>query len=238
MHRKKNRKNENNSIQQKSFRIKSYWIRSDPDIFISIKQINTDQIKVIHTDIILSSRLTIIKTWTFCTHKRTIPLSLSHTHTLFLSHTHIHYLSLSHTHIHYLSLSLTYAQLHDWHLFCMFLGNENFHHGIEIITIADYFSLGNRIHSYLTIAPTVAFFDQKLHIALSNHLLTVKLAHWDVDIRYVHTYLHSNSTQSQDFRLFCCFVIFNLWLFPYHLLSFFILSFFLLFFFFYFFLGF
>ena len=64
-----------------------------------------------------------------------------------------------------------------------FSGNENFKHGIEIITIADYFSLGNRIQSYLNIAPIVASLDSDLWIALKNHLVFVKLAHWDSDIR-------------------------------------------------------
>ena len=63
------------------------------------------------------------------------------------------------------------------------IGNENFKHGIEIITIADYFSLGNRVHSYLSIAPTVALFDSDLLVALKDHLISVKLAHWDTDIR-------------------------------------------------------
>ena len=106
------------------------------------------------------------------------------------SFAHLSIISLIHKHMHKSLQIYKYALIFFLNLFYIFLGNENFHHGIEIITIADYFSLGNRIHSYLTIAPTVAFFDQKLHIALSNHLLTVKLAHWDVDIRYVHTYLH------------------------------------------------
>ena len=63
------------------------------------------------------------------------------------------------------------------------IGNENFPHGIEIITIADYFSLGNRNNSYLTIAPAVAILDAELHIALKDHLINVKLSHWDNEIR-------------------------------------------------------
>ena len=59
----------------------------------------------------------------------------------------------------------------------------NFPHGIEIITVADYFSLGNRNNSYLTIAPSVAKLDAELHIALKDHLINIKLAHWDAEIR-------------------------------------------------------
>ena len=67
--------------------------------------------------------------------------------------------------------------------FIKLIGNENFPHGIEIITIADYFSLGNRNNSYLTIAPAVAILDAELHIALKDHLINVKLSHWDNEIR-------------------------------------------------------
>ena len=64
------------------------------------------------------------------------------------------------------------------------IGNENFPHGIEIITIADYFSLGNRNNSYLTIAPAVAILDAELHIALKDHLINVKLSHCDNEMRW------------------------------------------------------
>lgn len=63
-------------------------------------------------------------------------------------------------------------------------GNQNFPNGIEIIGIADYFSLGNRTHSYLDIAPVVAKLDvEKLGDALRHHLHTCKLSHWDETIR-------------------------------------------------------
>ena len=63
-------------------------------------------------------------------------------------------------------------------------GNQNFPNGIEIIGIADYFSLGNRTHSYLDIAPVVAKLDiGKLGDALRHHLHTCKLSHWDENIR-------------------------------------------------------
>ena len=62
-------------------------------------------------------------------------------------------------------------------------GNENFPFGIEIISIADYFSLGNRSHSYLQIAPAVASLSGSIHETLSNHLLNSTISHWDEDIR-------------------------------------------------------
>ena len=66
-------------------------------------------------------------------------------------------------------------------------GNENFPNGIEIITIADYFSLGNRVGAYMDIAPRVSYLDLAvggcLHEALLHHLLEVKLMHWDSELR-------------------------------------------------------
>jgi hypothetical protein len=62
-------------------------------------------------------------------------------------------------------------------------GNENFPHGIEIIVIADYFSLGNRVLAYIDIAPRVAYLEPVLRTALLKYLVDVKLAHWDPEIR-------------------------------------------------------
>jgi hypothetical protein len=80
-------------------------------------------------------------------------------------------------------IAYVYLLLFHFFLISIISGNENFPHGIEIITIADYFSLGNRNNAYLTIAPIVARLDANLHIALKDHLINVKLAHWDSDIR-------------------------------------------------------
>ena len=62
-------------------------------------------------------------------------------------------------------------------------GNENFPHGIEIITIADYFSLGNRTHAYIHVAPHIARLNDDNHAELMYHLADVKVSHWDVEIR-------------------------------------------------------
>ena len=55
-------------------------------------------------------------------------------------------------------------------------------HGIAVIGIADYFSVGNRSHAYLELAPQVAQFPE-YRGALLGHLCDVKLAHWDRDVR-------------------------------------------------------
>ena len=54
--------------------------------------------------------------------------------------------------------------------------------GIEIVTEADYFAVGNRTKAYLEIAVFIAQFPQYT-FALAQHLADVKLAHWDRAVR-------------------------------------------------------
>ncbi|KAG1226647.1 hypothetical protein G6F35_002844 [Rhizopus arrhizus] len=57
-----------------------------------------------------------------------------------------------------------------------------FPHGIEIIQVADYFSLGNRNNSFLSIAAEIAKFEEyRYH--LIHHLITVTARHWDKAMR-------------------------------------------------------
>jgi len=60
----------------------------------------------------------------------------------------------------------------------------SFAHGIEILTEADYFTLGSRTNAYLQVSCFVAQFDVYLP-ALINHLLRIKLFHWDPVIRHL-----------------------------------------------------
>lgn len=57
-----------------------------------------------------------------------------------------------------------------------------FPHGIEIVTTADYFSVGIRQNSFLKISVFVAKFDDYT-LPLINHLVEKKVDHWDVAIR-------------------------------------------------------
>ncbi len=61
-------------------------------------------------------------------------------------------------------------------------GHENFVHGIEIITKADYFALGNRQHAYMDLGPFIAGYDEYRR-SLVDHLASAKLMHWDVGMR-------------------------------------------------------
>ena len=57
-----------------------------------------------------------------------------------------------------------------------------FPHGIDIITIADYFNVGNRAHSFTQTALEVAQFDE-YRFDLIEHLVSEKTNHWDSGIR-------------------------------------------------------
>jgi tubulin-specific chaperone D len=61
-------------------------------------------------------------------------------------------------------------------------GADNFLNGIAILTAADYFSLGNRVDAYTSVAFKIAEFDTYRR-PIIDHLFEEKLFHWDVDIR-------------------------------------------------------
>ena len=61
-------------------------------------------------------------------------------------------------------------------------GADNFPHGIAILTTADYYSLGNRSDSFLTLALDIAKFEE-YQTQIIRHLADVKLLHWDIEIR-------------------------------------------------------
>lgn len=54
----------------------------------------------------------------------------------------------------------------------------SFPHGLEILAVADYYSVGNAANAYLHVAPFVAQFPEYTG-ALLQHLADVKLRHWD-----------------------------------------------------------
>jgi hypothetical protein len=58
----------------------------------------------------------------------------------------------------------------------------SFPHGLEILAVADYFSVGNAANAYLHVAPFVAQFPEYTS-ALLQHLADVKLRHWDRALR-------------------------------------------------------
>lgn len=57
-----------------------------------------------------------------------------------------------------------------------------FPHGIDVITTADYFTLGNITNSYTQIAIELAHFDEYRQ-SIMEHFVSRSLQHWDRNIR-------------------------------------------------------
>lgn len=57
-----------------------------------------------------------------------------------------------------------------------------FPHGIDILTAADFYTVGLRTNSYLIISDFIAQYDEYT-IPLIDHLVEIKTAHWDTAIR-------------------------------------------------------
>jgi tubulin-specific chaperone D len=62
-------------------------------------------------------------------------------------------------------------------------GNQNFANGLEIIALADYFSLGNRKNAYTSITLAIAKLSKENFMVIWQYLVTEKLDHWDIEIR-------------------------------------------------------
>lgn len=58
----------------------------------------------------------------------------------------------------------------------------NFPHGIDILTAADFYSVGMRINSFLSISDFIAKHEEYT-IPLIDHLVELKTGHWDLAIR-------------------------------------------------------
>ena len=58
----------------------------------------------------------------------------------------------------------------------------NFPHGIDILTAADFYSVGMRTNSYLLISDFIAKYEEYT-IPLIDHLVELKTSHWDIAIR-------------------------------------------------------
>lgn len=61
-------------------------------------------------------------------------------------------------------------------------GHANFPHGIDILTQADYFTLGNRTNAYLNVSVNVANF-KTYRYCLIDKCFQVHFCHWDEQIR-------------------------------------------------------
>ncbi|NWU62501.1 TBCD protein, partial [Pterocles burchelli] len=74
-----------------------------------------------------------------------------------------------------------------------------FPHGIEILTAADYFAVGNRVNCYLTISVYIAGFPEYTQ-PMIDHLINTKIMHWDSVIRELSTKaLHNLTPQAPEY---------------------------------------
>ncbi|XP_066530722.1 tubulin-specific chaperone D [Hoplias malabaricus] len=74
-----------------------------------------------------------------------------------------------------------------------------FPHGIDILTAADYFAVGNLNNCYLTISVYIAGFEEYTK-PMIDHLVTRKINHWDGVIRELATKaLHNLTPQALDY---------------------------------------
>ncbi|RHZ33210.1 hypothetical protein DYB31_005102 [Aphanomyces astaci] len=64
----------------------------------------------------------------------------------------------------------------------MHQGVGNFPHGIDLLTKADYFTLASISHAYLDVSRHIAQYAEYRYV-LVDHLASVKLFHWDVNVR-------------------------------------------------------
>ncbi|XP_032097084.1 tubulin-specific chaperone D isoform X3 [Sapajus apella] len=69
-----------------------------------------------------------------------------------------------------------------------------FPHGIDILTTADYFAVGNRCNCFLVISVFIAGFPEYTH-PMIDHLVTMKINHWDRVIRELAAKALHNLTQ-------------------------------------------
>uniref|UniRef100_A0A8C3QR79 Tubulin-specific chaperone D n=1 Tax=Cyanoderma ruficeps TaxID=181631 RepID=A0A8C3QR79_9PASS len=74
-----------------------------------------------------------------------------------------------------------------------------FPHGIDILTAADYFAVGNRVNCYLTISVYIAGFPEYTQ-PMIDHLINMKINHWDSVIRELATKaLHNITPQAPEY---------------------------------------
>ncbi|XP_060027662.1 tubulin-specific chaperone D isoform X2 [Erinaceus europaeus] len=74
-----------------------------------------------------------------------------------------------------------------------------FPHGIDVLTSADYFAVGNRSNCFLVISVFVAGFPEYTQ-PLIDHLVTLKISHWDGVIRELSAKaLHNLTPQAPEY---------------------------------------
>ncbi|XP_068671771.1 tubulin-specific chaperone D-like isoform X2 [Montipora foliosa] len=112
-------------------------------------------------------------------------------------------------HVHEIASSLVTAALFDREVNCRRAASaafqENvgrqgtFPHGIDILTLADYYAVGNRANTYLSVSVAIAQFAEYTR-ALIDNLCHVRLQHWDGNIRELASQaLHNLTPTDPDY---------------------------------------
>lgn len=79
-----------------------------------------------------------------------------------------------------------------------------FPHGIDIITKADYFSVGNRSRAFLEVALDISQYSG-YRLYMINHLVDITLMHWDRNMRELASQALANLARADvDYVLHTC----------------------------------
>uniref|UniRef100_A0A8D2ML80 Tubulin-specific chaperone D n=1 Tax=Zonotrichia albicollis TaxID=44394 RepID=A0A8D2ML80_ZONAL len=101
--------------------------------------------------------------------------------------------------ISHISSALVIAAVFDRDVNCRRAASGTFPHGIDILTAADYFAVGNRVNCYLTISVYIAGFSEYTQ-PMIDHLVNMKINHWDSVIRELSTKaLHNITPQAPEY---------------------------------------
>ncbi|XP_039937370.1 tubulin-specific chaperone D isoform X2 [Hirundo rustica] len=101
--------------------------------------------------------------------------------------------------INHISSALVIAAVFDRDVNCRRAASGTFPHGIDILTAADYFAVGNRVNCYLTISVYIAGFPEYTQ-PMIDHLVNMKINHWDSVIRELATKaLHNITPQAPEY---------------------------------------
>uniref|UniRef100_A0A669QG59 Tubulin-specific chaperone D n=1 Tax=Phasianus colchicus TaxID=9054 RepID=A0A669QG59_PHACC len=95
--------------------------------------------------------------------------------------------------INQISSALVIAAVFDRDVNCRRAASGTFPHGIDILTAADYFAVGNRVNCYLSISVYIAGFPEYTQ-PMIDHLVNMKINHWDSVIRELSTKALHNLT--------------------------------------------
>ncbi|OXB81175.1 UNVERIFIED_CONTAM: hypothetical protein H355_005105, partial [Colinus virginianus] len=95
--------------------------------------------------------------------------------------------------INQIASALVIGAVFDRDINCRKAASGTFPHGTEILTAADYFAVGNRVNCYLTISVYIAGFPEYTQ-PMIDHLVNMKINHWDSAIRELSTKALHNLT--------------------------------------------